>query len=159
MAVGLVEFLCPTGPFAARVLGTMAKAATHPGRDNDPGARSTRPARTLLRHAETDSDSGGAVKLAQRPRISWGARCQFFEGKGLQQILPRIEDQIRGDRRKIVEETAAGPELFPSRAPECVSDIAHRMEGEGKKVQGNEDRGEVLLAVTEVMFKMIAAGF
>jgi len=49
MAVGLVEFSLPTGPFAAR---------THPGRDNDPGARSTRPARTPLRHAETDSDSG-----------------------------------------------------------------------------------------------------
>jgi hypothetical protein len=58
----------------------------------------------------------------------------------------------------MAEESPAGPKLFPRRAPEVIADVANRVKGEGQKVQGDEDGSEMLVAVTEVMFDMIAPG-
>ena len=59
----------------------------------------------------------------------------------------------------MVKEGAAWPDFFPGRPPEFVSDIASGMKGEGQKVEGDENRGQVLFAVAEIVFDMIAFGF
>jgi hypothetical protein len=59
----------------------------------------------------------------------------------------------------VVKEGAAWPDFFPGRPPEFVSDIAGGMKREGQKVEGDESRGQVLFAVAEMVFAMIAFGF
>src|SRR5215831_17473244 len=81
------------------------------------------------------------------------------KGQGLEQILPGVEDRVCGDRCKVVEESSASCELFPRRAPEVVGDVANSVKGEGQKVQGHQYGGEMLVAVTEIMFDVIALGF
>src|SRR5712691_6785375 len=71
---------------------------------------------------------------------NWRRLC---EGEGLEQVLPRGKDQKCRDRREIVEELAARAELLPGRAPEFVADVADGVNGEGEKVQGHEDGGEL----------------
>ena len=41
--------------------------------------------------------------------------------------------------------------------PEIIGDVAEGMEGEGQEVEAGEDGGEVLLAVSEVVFEIVAA--
>jgi hypothetical protein len=84
---------------------------------------------------------------------------RFGKSKGLQQIIPRIEDQKGGDRREVAEERAAWSEFFPGCAPELITEIASGMKSEGQKVEGHKDGGQVLLAVTEIMLEMVAFGF
>jgi len=56
---------------------------------------------------------------------------------------------------QVVKEWAARPDLFPGRAPQFVGDVAGGMKREGQKVEGNENRGKVLLAVAEIVFEMV----
>ncbi len=48
--------------------------------------------------------------------------------------------------------------LLPSQAPDFVADVADGMDSEGKKVQGDEDGGKVLLAVTEAVLQVVSLG-
>ena len=47
---------------------------------------------------------------------------------------------------------------MPGRAPEFVTDVADCVNGEGEKVQGDEDGGEVPLSVTEAVFDVVTLG-
>ena len=59
----------------------------------------------------------------------------------------------------MVKEWAVRPDLFPGRALQFVGDVAVGMKREGQKVEGNENRGKVLLAVAEIVFEMVTFGF
>jgi len=84
---------------------------------------------------------------------------RLFESKGLQQILPRGEDQKAGDRRQVAKEGTPWPDFFPGRTPQFVSNIAGGMNGEGQKVEGDENACQVLLAVAEIVFDVVAFVF
>jgi hypothetical protein len=97
--------------------GAAAKPSLSPDYDDDPEVKYTR--------------SGGACCTQCGDRIGWcrevwpeGARnswgawwWRLSEAKGLQQILPRVEDQIACDRRKIAKQKAAGTERLPGGSP------------------------------------------
>src|SRR5712691_3267365 len=103
--------------------------------------------------------SGLARFLAGRDwRMSGRNWRRLCEGEGLEQVLPRGKDQKCRDRREIVEELAARAELLPGRAPEFVADVADGVNGEGEKVQGHEDGGELPLSVTEAVFDVVSLG-
>ena len=76
-----------------------------------------------------------------REQVLWRTWGRLFESKGLQQILPRVEDEKARDRCQVVKEGAAWPDFFPGGAPEFVSNIAGGMKAEGQEVEGHEDGG------------------
>jgi len=49
--------------------------------------------------------------------------------------------------------------FLPGRAPQFVGDIAGGMKREGQKVEGGENGGQVLFAVAEIVFDVVAFGF
>jgi hypothetical protein len=59
----------------------------------------------------------------------------------------------------VVKEGAAWSDFLSGRAPEFVSDIAGGMKGESQQVERDENRGQVLFAVAEIVFDMVALGF
>jgi hypothetical protein len=69
--------------------------------------------------------------------------------------LPIGKDLGR-DCPDIFEETFSSAFGLARRDPELFEAIAERVEGEGQQVHGGEQHGEVLLAVAEIMFEMIA---
>ena len=76
----------------------------------------------------------------------------------MQEVLPGGKDQESGDCGEIIEELAAGAELLPGGAPEFVGDVADGVNGEGQQVQGRQDGGEVVLAVTEIVLDVVSLG-
>src|SRR5215472_6048990 len=81
------------------------------------------------------------------------------EGQGLQQIIPRGEDQVDGDGGKAAEELHARTGLRPGKLPQGLGLIADRVEGEGEQIEGDQQSGQVLLAVAEVVLEVVAIGF
>jgi hypothetical protein len=99
------------------------------------------------------------VTYADKGPISRRTWRRLGERKGLQQILPGVEDQKARDRPQVVKEGAAWSDFLSGRAPEFVSDIAGGMKGESQQVERDENRGQVLFAVAEIVFDMVALGF
>src|SRR3954471_1668321 len=88
-------------------------------------------------------------------RRDWRRLCK---GESEQQIVPRREDQIGGDRRQLAEEIGAWPELGPCSTPEFIADVADRVDRERQQIEAHQDGGEVVLAVSEAVLEVIALG-
>ena len=56
----------------------------------------------------------------------------------------------------LFEEPFSGAFGLPRLCPEVFEAIADGMEGEGQEVHGGEQHGEVLLAVAEIVFELVA---
>jgi hypothetical protein len=79
-------------------------------------------------------------------------------GDDSQQVRPIGKDHIGGDGPEVFEEAvcgAASGECFP---PGQHGEMCGGVEGEGEQVEGEKDAGQGLLAVAEVVLKVIAVG-
>ena len=81
------------------------------------------------------------------------------ECQGCQQVLPRGKNEEDGDRSQPFEEAGTGSCLVDGLQPKIVGEFGNGVEGERQEVEGGEDGGQVLLAVAEVVFEVIALGF
>ena len=84
------------------------------------------------------------------------AKGDAKQGQVHHQGPPVWEDKIGGDGSDVFEEafsSALGLAGFDPQVFEAVADGVH---GESQEVHGGEQHGEVLLAVAEIMFEMIA---
>ncbi len=71
---------------------------------------------------------------------------------------PVGDEEVAGDRAEVLEEALAGADALAGFLPGPCDEIAERMEGEGEQVHGGQEGGEVLVAVTEVVFEIITLG-
>ncbi len=59
----------------------------------------------------------------------------------------------------MLEEARPSPPGGSGVDPELFETVADRVNGKGQQVEGCEHHGEVLLAVTEIVFEVVAVGF
>src|SRR3954451_18232377 len=78
--------------------------------------------------------------------------------QGLHERRPIGKDEIGGDGSDVLEKARPRPFGGPGFGPELFEAVANRMECEGEQVHGGEHHGEVLLAVAEVVLKVVAVG-
>lgn len=76
--------------------------------------------------------------------------------EGLHEALPIGKDEVDGDCLDMLEEALAGAGRGSGVDPELFETIADRVTGEGQEVHGGEHHGEVLLAVAEIVFEVVA---
>ena len=81
------------------------------------------------------------------------------ECQGCHQVLPVGEEEEDGDRSQTFEETAACSCLVDGLQPKVIGEFGDGVEGEGQQVEGGKDGGQVLLAVAEIVFEVIALVF
>src|SRR3954447_2720535 len=83
---------------------------------------------------------------------------RFCVDQRLHKRCPIGKDEIGRDGSDVLEE--ARPRSFGGSGlgPELFEAVANRMECEGEQVHGGEHHGEVLLAVAEVVLKVVAVG-
>ena len=76
-------------------------------------------------------------------------------GSGVDQELheggPVWEDQVGRDGRDVFEKAGTRPLGGPCVGPELFEAVADSVDGEGQQVEGGKQRGEVLLAMAEVV--------
>src|SRR5271170_2950420 len=78
------------------------------------------------------------------------------EGQGCKQAVPRGENKEDCDGSQPFEEAVACSCLVE---PKVIGEFGDGVEGEGQQVEGGEDGGQVLLAVAEIVFEVIALVF
>ena len=75
-----------------------------------------------------------------------------------QECRPIREVDVSSQSAHVLEESFACGQGGSDESVVFVGQSQHRMEQEGKDVQGRQQRGKVLFTVTEIMFQMIALG-
>src|SRR5271156_298334 len=81
------------------------------------------------------------------------------EGQGCKQAVPRGENKEDSDGSQSFEEAVACSCLVDGLEPNVIGEFSDGVEGEGQQVEGGEDGGQVLLAVAEIVFEVIALCF
>lgn len=81
------------------------------------------------------------------------------EGQGCKQAVPRGENKEDCDGSQPFEEAVACSCLVDGLEPSVIGEFSDGVEGEGQQVEGGEDGGQVLLAVAEIVFEVIALCF
>ena len=79
--------------------------------------------------------------------------------QGCHEGLPVRKDQIGGYCSDVLEEAGSGALGLSGGDPQFLGDVAGGVKCEGEEVQGCEDHGEMLLAMTEIMFEVISVVF
>ncbi len=78
--------------------------------------------------------------------------------EGLQEGGPVWEDHVGRDDPDVLEEAGARPLGGSCVDPELFEAVADGVDGKRQQVEGGEQHGEVLLAVAEVVFEVVAVG-
>src|SRR5215212_9887487 len=81
---------------------------------------------------------------------------RFRVDQGLHERRPIGKDEMGRDGSDVLEEAGARAFGGSGLGPELFEAVADRMECEGEEVHGGEHHGEVLLAVAEVVLKVVA---
>src|SRR5208282_4252369 len=81
------------------------------------------------------------------------------EGQGCKQAVPRGENKEDCNGSQPFEEATACSCLVDGLEPNVIGEFSNGVEGEGQQVEGGEDGGQVLLAVSEIVFEVIALCF
>ena len=69
---------------------------------------------------------------------------------------PRREDLIAGDGAHVLEQADSRPELATRLLPQGFGEFAGRVHGEGEQVEDDQNAGEGVLAMAEVVLEMVA---
>ena len=69
---------------------------------------------------------------------------------------PRREDLIAGDGAHVLEQADSRPEPATRPLPRGFGEFAGRAHGEGEQVEDDQDAGEGVLAMAEVVLEMVA---
>jgi len=103
----------------------------------------------------TRSDDGLTGK-----RTLTGIRLVKFQAPQheVEQVVPTLEVKIAGQRTDIVEEGLAGWEGLADELIFCIAHPEHGMEQQGEQIEGSEQGGQMLFAVSEVVGQMVALG-
>src|SRR5258708_5877911 len=78
-------------------------------------------------------------------------------GDGLKEMGPIVEDDVGGGGSGVLEEAISGATGSDGGAPGEDAELRDGVEGKGQQVEGGEDVGEGLLAVTEIVFEVVDA--
>ena len=71
---------------------------------------------------------------------------------------PVLKEHIGGDGAQVLEEPVCGAAGGDGFSPGQDGKVCGGVEGEGEQVEREEDAGQGLLAVTEVVLKVVAVG-
>src|SRR5947199_834584 len=85
-------------------------------------------------------------------------RPGFWIGDCLEEVRPIGEDDIGGDGAQVLEEAVSGAAGGEGGAPGEDAELGDGVAGEGEQVEGDEDAGEGLLAVAEIVLEMVSVG-
>ncbi len=105
----------------------------------------------------SNSKSPPSKKSACDLFFDFGGRLGVYQG--CHEGSPIGEDEIGGNRSDVFEEAFSGALGLAGLDPQAFETVADGVHGEGQQVHGGEQHGEVLLAVAEIMFEMIAVVF
>jgi transposase-like protein len=77
---------------------------------------------------------------------------------GPDQTVPGQEEMIGGDGADVLEQSGAGFQPLSGLLPEVFEEVAGIVHGKCQQIKDNQQAGKSFLAVTEIMFQIIAAG-
>ncbi len=86
-------------------------------------------------------------------QVGW----RFAVDDGFDEGAPVGEDQVAGQDEQILKESFACTECLAGLLPKLVSQVANGVKGEGQKVHGGQQGGQILLAMAKIMLEVIAA--
>lgn len=72
--------------------------------------------------------------------------------------MPGWEDEEDGERAQVIEESAAGSGLVAGLGPQPFGQFGDRVAGECNEIEDDEHGGEVVTAVAEIVFEVVAFG-
>ncbi len=78
--------------------------------------------------------------------------------EGADESGPVWKDEVSGDGGEVLKEALAGADARPRFLPGPGCQVAQRVPGEGEQVHGDQQGREVLIAVAEVVFEVVALG-
>ena len=88
-----------------------------------------------------------------------GIRAYFLAAHHkIHEVIPVLEKPIGGQCLQVLKELAAGSHRGADQLITFVTDFQQRVKGESQQVHRHQQTGQVLLAVTEVVFEVIALG-
>src|SRR5713226_2007313 len=88
----------------------------------------------------------------------WRPWWSLLEGEGSEEVVPGWEDEKNTAGGQMVEEAGARGGLVARRLPQPIDEVSNCVAGERQEVEDDEHGGEVILAVAEIVFEIVALG-
>ena len=101
--------------------------------------------------------SRGVLHAADRSTGIRDVQLELFDHE-CHQGIPTVEAQIAGQSAQVVEKPFARQKLTDAPVAR-IHQVQQGVKQEGQEIEGGQQGGEVLFAVTEVMVQMVTLGF